>query len=233
MVYDRWRWLRSRLPARGDGRALLDAGCGNGWLTINLASDGFECLGLGWNDDDLARARRRSQRFATSAAFDVQDLRRLDERTDLAEAFDVVTCTETIEHIIDDASVVRGLARALKPGGILLLTAPNVEFRPIGGDDVVEVEENGGHVRKGYGPDDLRALCAQACLEVEEIGGCSGVASQNVTRIQRVLTRRVGYPAAWVISAPLRIIPIATRKPSQRRPYYSICMAARKPLTAG
>ena len=38
--------------------------------------------------------------------------------------FDAVLCTEMLEHHPEPIRVVKGLARILKPGGILLLTAP-------------------------------------------------------------------------------------------------------------
>jgi ubiquinone/menaquinone biosynthesis C-methylase UbiE len=40
--------------------------------------------------------------------------------------FDAAICSETIEHIADEASVVREIARVLKPGGLLFITAPNL-----------------------------------------------------------------------------------------------------------
>ncbi len=38
--------------------------------------------------------------------------------------FDVVLCTEVLEHHPEPINVVAELARVLKPGGVLLLTAP-------------------------------------------------------------------------------------------------------------
>lgn len=38
--------------------------------------------------------------------------------------FDVCLCSETVEHIPDDRSVVREIARVLKPGGYMIFTVP-------------------------------------------------------------------------------------------------------------
>jgi len=44
----------------------------------------------------------------------------------LAEAFDVVVCTEVIEHILEDDEVLLGtIASLLRPGGQLLFSVPN------------------------------------------------------------------------------------------------------------
>lgn len=41
-----------------------------------------------------------------------------------AGSFDVVLCTEVLEHVPDPAAVVREIGRVLRPGGIALVTAP-------------------------------------------------------------------------------------------------------------
>lgn len=40
------------------------------------------------------------------------------------KSFDVVLCTEVIEHVPDPISAIKEIARILKPGGTLLITAP-------------------------------------------------------------------------------------------------------------
>lgn len=41
-----------------------------------------------------------------------------------AQGFDLVLCTEVIEHIPDSAAALRGMRRLLKPGGVLVLSTP-------------------------------------------------------------------------------------------------------------
>src|SRR6185436_1657283 len=45
---------------------------------------------------------------------------------DVRERFDVVICSDVLEHIDDDQRVVDNLARALRPGGCMVVTAPSV-----------------------------------------------------------------------------------------------------------
>ncbi|MDD5751504.1 MAG: methyltransferase domain-containing protein, partial [Candidatus Peribacteraceae bacterium] len=44
---------------------------------------------------------------------------------DFSEEFDVVVCFETIEHVPQYREALAHLFRALKPGGVLLLSTPN------------------------------------------------------------------------------------------------------------
>ncbi len=136
LVMDRWNWLRSRLPPTANEERLVDIGCGNGGFTIGAALRGYASTGLTWDSADQQKAQRRSRLCAADRAdFEVLDVRRLGERVDFAEAFDVAVCTENIEHIIDDFKLMRDIAHVLKPGGRLLLTTPNAFYRPISEGD--------------------------------------------------------------------------------------------------
>lgn len=42
------------------------------------------------------------------------------------ESFDLVTCTEVIEHLEDHRSAVREMERVLRPGGVLVVSTPNI-----------------------------------------------------------------------------------------------------------
>lgn len=41
-----------------------------------------------------------------------------------AASFDLILCTEVIEHIADSAAALRGIRRLLRPGGVLVLSTP-------------------------------------------------------------------------------------------------------------
>jgi SAM-dependent methyltransferase len=227
LVLDRWRWIAPRLPSAP--ASLVDVGCGNGWLAINCSRLGYRALGLGWDGPDLTKARERAARLCSDARFEVQDVRTLSTRYDLKESFDVATCLETIEHVLDDAGLMASLASILRPGGHLILTTPNEGYIPMDAGDAgpFSAVEDGGHVRKGYTAERLNFLANQAGLKIVELDFCSGWSSQKITGLLRALDRRVGYAPAWAATFPLRLLPLLERR-FRAYPAYSICMSAIK-----
>lgn len=236
LVLDRWRWLRRRLPVVTSPQLLLDVGCGSGAFTIGAGLRGYHSLGLSWDarNQDVARLRS-SLCGASNTRFEVQDVRNLNFRKDLYNTFDLAICTETIEHVLDDAKLLLDIARCLKPNGRLLLTTPNVKYVPIDDGDRGPFPpiENGGHVRKGYSMEVLEELCRSSGLVLEECTYCSGFLSQKITALLRALYRRIHPVFGWAITLPLRALPPLLDEPFSKLlqwPPYSICIKARKAL---
>jgi SAM-dependent methyltransferase len=173
---------------------------------------------------------------AVTAAFGIQDVRRLDERKDLFEGFDVAILCEVIEHILDDAKLIRDAAGCVKPGGRLLLTTPNLDLKPIDPkhEGPFPTVEDGGHVRKGYTKQDLLRLCDQAGLIVDSVSYCTGVVSQKITQVYFKLSK-IHPLLGWGLISPFRLLPPLVDEgitKLSRYPKYSICLEARKPCPA-
>ena len=106
----------------------LDVGCGMGWLAERLAR-----FGGVWGLDISEEAVRQAQRRVLSGTFVAADF--LEEQLGW-EPFDLVVCSEVIEHFPDQSGAVARLAELTKPGGRLILTTPNKnvalpeEFQP-------------------------------------------------------------------------------------------------------
>ena len=69
--------------------------------------------------------------------------------------FDLVLCTEVLEHIADDATALDELRRVLSPGGWLLITVPTLPavYDP-------------NHVHEGYTTKDLAEMLEARGLEI-------------------------------------------------------------------
>lgn len=234
LVLDRWLWLRDRLPETNNGERLIDIGCGTGAFTIGAALRGYESLGLSWDTRNQTVAGERAKLCkADSAKFQVLDVRNLDERVDFVAKYDVAICCENIEHIIGDSKLISDISTTLKPGGRLLLTTPNILYKPMSGEDKgpFSIIEDGGHVRRGYSKSMLIELCYSAGLVVEDISYCSGFFSQKLCFLQRIVTK-LNPLLAWLLILPMRVVPPLLDKLMYRIlswPYYSICLEAYKP----
>lgn len=98
------------------GEAVLDAGCGPGLLTeelARLAGGEGRILAVDKSDDMLALARERL-RDLPSVELEQASIERLGESN---QSFDAVACTQVLLHIENVAGVIAEMHRLLKPGG--------------------------------------------------------------------------------------------------------------------
>lgn len=230
-VLDRWLWARRHLR-RGPART-FDAGCGNGAFSIYAALAGNEVVAASFSERELDDARRRAELLgAHGIEFRTIDLREIERHRAALGTFDQIICLETIEHVSDDAGLVRSLAAMLAPGGRLLLSTPFDGHRPLYTEerDPSPVED-GSHVRYGYSRERLARIARDAGLEVLDEDFVSGVVSQKLTDLMRRLTERLGVAVAWALVLPLRALAIFDRPLSKllRYPYLSLALCGAKP----
>jgi len=94
------------------------------------------------------------------------------------ETFDLVTSLEVIEHVATPATFVAGLATALAPGGLLILSTPN--RTALSRLALITIGEGTGRIPRGTHdwekflmPDELVALLEAAGLKVIDTRGLS------------------------------------------------------------
>ena len=220
---DRWLWLRKHLE--GGPLRTLDAGCGSGAFTLYAAKIGNEAVGLSFQEDNLERAQARGALLGLKTLqFQNMDLRQLDRFKNELGMFEQIICLETLEHIRDDRKLLRDLASLLKPGGRLLVTTPYRDYKPLLGDRL-SVTEDGGHVRWGYTHQELRALFAEAGLDLQNPTYISGWIAQKLINLQRRL-ERLGSIASSALVLPLRLFQIFDRPVTRllNYPYLSVAV---------
>ncbi len=107
-----WRRMGDRPGCAG--KRVLDLGCGHGAMSLELAGDGAQVLGLDLNAEliDWARAHVEPRRVAGSLRFRCEDVRAVDDRE-----FDVIVSKDSFEHIQELGSVLEALRDRLAPGG--------------------------------------------------------------------------------------------------------------------
>jgi trans-aconitate 2-methyltransferase len=151
------------LAKQAGGRPLkvLDAGCGDGLLSLSLASrhPDWEIIGLDLREDMLEGARRRAAgRSLGNVTFLAADL----TQELPVSGFDAVAALECLSEIPDDAAALRRMVAALRPGGALVAQAPDRDWRPVLPRSATTWREQ---VRQGYDADGIAALLTGAGLE--------------------------------------------------------------------
>lgn len=113
-------WVRRRLSAAiggASGKAhgvLLDVGCGLKPYAAAFRPHISRYIGMEYSSDAGYRGNAADV-YGDAAAVPIA-----------ASSVDTVLCTEVLEHVPDPDAVVREIARVLKPGGIVICTAPFV-----------------------------------------------------------------------------------------------------------
>ena len=97
-----------------EGATVLDIGCGIGTYVRKLRDYSSDVYGI-----DIDSARVRQGRTGTLAVAVSESLPFADR------AFDVVLLNEVIEHVRDDRETLREACRVVRPGGHVVVYAPN------------------------------------------------------------------------------------------------------------
>ncbi|MGH2426678.1 MAG: oligosaccharide flippase family protein [bacterium] len=194
----RWGALRHLLRQHSSG-LVIDVGGHDGWILSKLSSAGVVV------DADAQSVQAANER---NIAGIVAQGERLPVRNEVA---DTVLCLDLVEHVRDDAGLIRECARVLRPGGKLILTTPcrDMQIAPFVNMD--EVNAAWGHVRSGYTEADLRRLGQQ-----------HGLMMITSSRYFNVLSR-------WAYSL-LYLTQLGRRVPDQWRLAIMGCIAAVEPV---
>jgi SAM-dependent methyltransferase len=145
----------------GANLRVLDAGCGDGLLTLAIAKHhpAWSLLGVDLREDLLAGARQR----AAARNLENADFVRGDLEEPLPErGADAVLAVECLSEIPDDRRALQMMAAALGPAGILVVQVPDRDWKPVLPGSPGTWREQ---VRQGYSAAELEAALRGAGLE--------------------------------------------------------------------
>src|SRR5690606_38157213 len=120
--------------------------------------------------ENIAAARAHAEGQGLAVDYRVGGVEALEGR------FDLVTCLEVVEHVADVDAFLAGLAGALAPGGLLILSTPN--RTTLSKLALITIGEGTGRIPKGthdwnrfLTPDELTARLAAAGVAVSDVTG--------------------------------------------------------------
>lgn len=158
----------------GEPSNVLDVGCGVGSIALYIAKEfpdsKIEGIDISSSAIRICNNAKKSSSIL-NAKFTQSSVERISRNH---HKYDLVVCTEVIEHITDDRKFVRDLSRLLVKDGILLLSTPsrNAPLYKMG--LLKNFDKEVGHLRR-YTKDELIFLLQDNGFIVTEIVGIEGI----------------------------------------------------------
>ncbi|MDO9512335.1 MAG: methyltransferase domain-containing protein [Bacteroidales bacterium] len=98
---------------------VLDIGCGNGNISYQLAKSGYTVTGIDISSEAIEYANKHfTHPNATFTVHSVYDIK-------TPNAFDVIICSEVLEHLPVPGNMLATMKKLLTPQGICIITVPN------------------------------------------------------------------------------------------------------------
>lgn len=104
---------------------IFDIGCQDGWMSNRLARMGHRVVGVDLSPDHLEIARRNAERLSLDARFIVGNFENLLHTLgDDDREFDLIVCTEVVEHLLSPEVLFYDLCSYMAEGARLVVTTP-------------------------------------------------------------------------------------------------------------
>jgi len=172
-LYDPRDWIHHRLKSivleqlKAHCRphtVLLDAGCAEGLYMRAIGDSVRYAVGLDVSNPKLVRGAARSYQ-ETHLQFGLGNLEHIPFA---ATSFDLALCIQVLEHVPDHCAAITELHRVLRPGGILLVSAPT-EKNELGAAYKLRLDwrHKSGHLHS-FSRDEFVQLLEEAGFSVEK-----------------------------------------------------------------
>lgn len=171
-LIERWQWndpaLRNLSDVvigllKGQRGRVLDLGCGSGRLAAELAAAGFQVDGTDVEERAVEIGRRIMARRGLNVRLFVGDVHD-PQHPVAAGGYDVVVCTEVLEHVGPWRELLTRAGELLRPGGTLVVSVP----RDPGQFTVLD--RYAGHLRRFRDAELLEALSGYEQITVRRLG---------------------------------------------------------------
>lgn len=166
-------WVLAHIQKNHSGNcAVLDIGCGAGFLSNALALAGHSVTGIDLSTSSLDIAKKYDS--TSRVRYEIADATAIPYQD---STFDVVCAMDFLEHVEEPGKVIAEASRILKPGGLFFFHTFN--RNPLSWLIVIKGVEwfvkntppNLHIYRLFIKPSELKTFCGQSGLQVEEVLG--------------------------------------------------------------
>lgn len=163
--------LKLLIPYLKNRNTVLDIGSGVGTLDFYLAQKNYKVFGIDISTQAVKISRQNARVFGLrNIKFyngNVDELRSFSK-------FDLIICSEIIEHVEDDNKLLKDLSKHLNKDGIIFLTTP-LETAPLYKLGLTKkFDKRVGHLRR-YTLKKLKNLIRSNNLEIENVYYSDGI----------------------------------------------------------
>lgn len=138
------------IPYVKEHHKVLDYGCGVGYGAYILSKAKF-VMAADISEEAILYANKHYKR--ENITYSVQDTP-MDHGD-----FDIITCFEVIEHVLDPVSILSSLSKSLSEDGLLFVSSPNEEKMPFS-------KERFPFHKRHYTPNELKGLLEASKLKI-------------------------------------------------------------------
>lgn len=140
-------------------KTCLDAGCGYGFVSFQLAKHGLNITALDSDHKRLSVAKKLNQILLPSVNFLKGSIYQLPFKD---ESFDLVVCLEVLEHLKNDKKALQEISRVTKNGGYTVISFPQYQQN-------IKDFKKLGHIRPGYHLSDLQEQASKLGLQLDSL----------------------------------------------------------------
>ena len=156
-------------------KRVADVGCGGGILSEAMARRGASVTGLDLSEKALKVAQLHALESGIPVDYKLQGVEAFAAGN--ADAFDIVTCMEMLEHVPEPGQTIAACARLLRPGGLAVFSTINRNpkayvFAVLGAEYLLRLLPRGTHdYARFIRPSELCRHARNAGLEPIELTG--------------------------------------------------------------
>lgn len=135
------------LSKYADGKKdVLDIGCGVGTVDLYLGNKGLQVLGIDISKNGITIAKKNAKqlRLEKLVMFSRMNFPKILPK----KQFDIIICSEVLEHIISDEYAVGQIYKLLKLGGFIIASSPSINAPLYKMGLLTKFDQEVGHLRR-------------------------------------------------------------------------------------
>lgn len=153
-------------------KTILDIGCGAGTVSLYLANQGANIVGIDISRKAIDSCKKSAK--ALKLKDKTQFICNTIEQVKFRRKFDVIICSEIIEHIPNDKAFLKRIHKLLKKNGLLILSTPSINAPLYKIGLAQNFDKRVGHIRR-YSRQQVSDLVKKSGFTIEEVKLTEGI----------------------------------------------------------